>query len=358
MIRDSVVKVFHQLEHRYCPQELLDLLFKHASAMIISCESSTTSGTSLAFTSMSKLREELANRVTAALSTFPRGQLNLPKLCFDVTPLLVDRRSAVRLAALECTATLAQALGPHKLGSLMSAVHSLDTHTLTPMDLDRLVAAIQARLARRSLPRTGPDGNVTYVLRVPAQGEQPWYYRRIYDADLEWIAVGPTTPAVNVNALYKQNLVPPTTMHGPVPPTASSQSSSDKNQAYKFSNEEERLARREMIGTADSEDIPPPVKGTTSRTGRTPSKERSQSKVDAAYMAQDSALYTRDFSSVQQQREYEQRSRSLERSKTVQEYRPYGKSDYFLDKFVRGESIDDSDLAEAQLYRKSSCESK
>lgn len=378
---------------RYSPQEMLDLLFKHVST-------SQQHQQPLAFTSASKLREEMANRVTASLATFPRAQLNLPKLCFDIAPFLVDRRALVRLAALECVATLAQALGPHKLGSLMTAVHSLES-SLNHIDFNRLIAAIQARLARRTLPRVGPDGNVQYVLRVPTSSES-WYYRRIYDADLEWIALGPTIPPSNIPILNTPTIVPP--LAPKFIPTGSnvmiggdSSGENSSSEAPRTNNstpaapqidscQEERLARQQMsINSADSDDIPPPVKNKVivSHSSASPdpdiakNRNRSRSKprkIDPDSMAQDTPSPMRNFSDKQQQRELENRIQSLEnsnvsispglvnRSKTSQEYRPYAKRgkkrDLFIERLVRGESVDDSDLADAQLLRRSSIESK
>lgn len=371
VIRDSVIKVYHLLAQRYAPQELLDLLFKHVATYGVSSVGPgySPTGTQLPFTSSAKLREELANRVTASVSIFPRGQLNLAKLCFDVAPLLVDRRALVRLAALECLACLAQALGPHKLGSLMTAVHSLDS-AMTPIDMERLVSAIQARLARRSLPRTGPDGNVQYVLRVPAHGEQSWYYRRIYDADLEWIALGATSPLNGISLLHTP------TFGGPFHPLVYPEQEDKVSAALKATstNEEERLFHQEVAGSIDSEDIPPPIRA-SSFINRSPTHEemiisptrghhRSLSRsslktIDPVIMAGDQASFVRNFSDFQQQREVETRAHSLERSKTSHDVYPhYGsKQDLLMERMMRGESIDDNDLLDAQFMRKSSVES-
>lgn len=355
------------MEHRYSPQELLDLLFKHVTATGYHINSS------LPFTSASKLREEMVNRITATVSTFPRTHLNLAKLCFDVAPMLVDGRALVRLASLECVATLAQALGPHKLGSLMTAVHSLDT-CLTPIDMDRLVGAIQARLARRSLPRTGPDGNVQYVLRVPnapgaggagVAGDQSWYMRRIYDADLEWIAFGATTtpPSSLAMAVNNSLLAPPSQPLNYY--SSQAQQSAEDNPTGNRKNgdvDEERLARQKFIASANSEDIPPPVKG-SGFTGMGNSQQ-SRNKLDAEAMTNDQYNSLYNFYGGQQTYEMDERARSLERSKTVQEIRPYyysqKKPDAYLDRLVRGESVDDSDLAYAQeaMMRRSSVESE
>ncbi|KAH9423399.1 hypothetical protein DERP_003678 [Dermatophagoides pteronyssinus] len=420
VIRDSVIKVFHQMMTKYCPQEMLDLLFKHVSS------NAQHHQQPLAFTSSSKLREEMANRITASITTFPRSRLNLPKLCFDIVPFLIDRRSLVRLASLECLATLAQALGPHKLGSLMTAVHSLES-SLTAIDFDRLIASIQARLARRSLPRVGPDGNVQYVLRVPTSNDS-WYYRRIYDADLEWIAIGPTTPPVNVPLLLNTptvGLVPKFPIENQSTESSSEPSrTNDSSPANNNCCQQERQAiqKQGLLNSPDSEDIPPPVKSKIivdggggggghhhhhpcyNRSSTSPelsdahnktvkirsrsrskpqtkqqhSSSRKTTKIDPDGLAQDPPSPLRNFSDHQQQKELEQRYHSLEqqqqqqsypfnRSKTSQEFRPYGnqnnqnkqrtRRDQFIERLVRGESVDDSDLADAEWFRRSSTES-
>lgn len=164
IVRDNVVRVFHQMMYTLPPQQILDILFeqKHSKNP--------------------KVREEVINRVTAAVSTFPRGEFNLPKLCFNVAPLLTDNRRSVRLATLECLAVLAQALGPHKLGPLMSAVDAVET----ACGCDGLVNALHARIARRALPRCNSDGSVRYVLN-PSQLSNWYNAQDEADADIEWI---------------------------------------------------------------------------------------------------------------------------------------------------------------------------
>ena len=82
--------------------------------------------------------------------------------------------------------------------------------------------------------------------------------------------------------------------------------------------------------------------------------------MDPTSMAADQPSYVRSFADFQQQREVETRAHSLERSRTSQEYRPYGgsKQEQLMDRMMRGESIDDNDLMDAQFLRKSSVESK
>ncbi|CAG2116445.1 unnamed protein product, partial [Medioppia subpectinata] len=163
VIRDSVIRVLHAaMMHAFPPQQLLDLLLLHKPSK------------------NPKVREEVVNRVTAAVLTFPRSEFNLAKLCFSVAPLLTDSRRCVRLASLECLAVLAQALGPNRLASLMAAVEAIEQNVA----IDGLVNALHARLARRQLPRCGADGTVRYVLNP--QHFSGWFTSGA-DADLEWV---------------------------------------------------------------------------------------------------------------------------------------------------------------------------
>ena len=161
-MRDSIVKVLHHLMYSFPPQDILDLLLSQKPSK------------------NPKVREEVINRVTAAVLTHPRQEFNLAKLCFSVSPMLTDNRRMVRLAALECLSVLAQSLGPHRLSPLLSAVEAIES----TCQLDGLVAAVQARLARRALPRVAADGTVRYVLNP--QQFSGWFSAS-NEADLEWI---------------------------------------------------------------------------------------------------------------------------------------------------------------------------
>src|SRR5688572_17343476 len=90
------------------PQDILDLLFQQKTSR------------------NPKVREEVVNRVTAALLTFPRHEFKLQSIAFEVSKFLVDNRRIVRLAALECMAVFAQLFGT-KLSSLMSIVEAIET---------------------------------------------------------------------------------------------------------------------------------------------------------------------------------------------------------------------------------------
>lgn len=75
-----------------------------------------------------RIREEIINRVSAAVLTFPRNEFNLIKLCYLVVPMLMDTRRQVRLASLECVSVLAQSLGPNNLGPLYAAINSVENN--------------------------------------------------------------------------------------------------------------------------------------------------------------------------------------------------------------------------------------
>ena len=74
-----------------------------------------------------KVREEIMNRVTAAILKFPRNEFNLDRLCGEVAPMLVDHKRIVRLAALESIAVLAHALGPLNVDTIFSAIKAVES---------------------------------------------------------------------------------------------------------------------------------------------------------------------------------------------------------------------------------------
>ena len=179
VVRDSVVKVIHHLMYSFPPQDILDLLLAQKPSK------------------SPKVREEVVNRVTAAVLTFPRSEFSLAKLCFAVSPMLTDNRRSVRLAALECLSVLAQALGPKQISPLLSAVEAIES----TCQLDGLVLALQARLARRALPHCNQDGSVRYVLNP--QHFSGWFSSN--EPDLEWVmmatpsSTGGTPPSKKVS---------------------------------------------------------------------------------------------------------------------------------------------------------------
>ena len=144
VFRAQSCRVLHKMMGYLPPQHVIDALFEHKHSRQV------------------LVREEILNRVTAAVLEYERNEFNLTKLCYHALPMLADAQPNVRLAALECIATLAHALGPERIGSLLTAAEAVQTGC----DYDGLLEAVGARLRRHALPRcSGADGSVRHVLR-------------------------------------------------------------------------------------------------------------------------------------------------------------------------------------------------
>ena len=110
----------------------------------------------------SKVREDILNMITAALLTFPSSDFNLNSLPELLAPMLIDPKRRVRQAVLECFAVIAQGLGPGRMQPLVSAVDMIE---LSP-EGEGAMEAVQARLARRKLPKITPGGSLEYSMIV------------------------------------------------------------------------------------------------------------------------------------------------------------------------------------------------
>ena len=110
----------------------------------------------------SKVREDILNMITAALLTFPSSDFNLNSLPGLIAPMLIDPKRKVRQAVLECFAVIAQGLGPGRMQPLVSSVDMIE---LNP-EGEGVMDAVQARLARRKLPKITPDGTLEYSMIV------------------------------------------------------------------------------------------------------------------------------------------------------------------------------------------------
>lgn len=176
IFRDNTVRVVHKMMAYLPPQHVLDALMehKHHKAPVV--------------------REECVNRCIAAVLHYGGQEFNLIKLCYHVLPMLADQQPRVRLAALECIATLAHALGPERIGSLLTAAEAVQTGC----DYDGLLDAIHARLVRRALPKCQPDGSIRYVLK-PLLTSAHADHRQA--ADVRWVL---ESPAAHVRQLQKQ----------------------------------------------------------------------------------------------------------------------------------------------------------
>lgn len=132
----------------------------------------------------SRVRQETLNIVIASLLTFPSYDFDLSELCDTVAHTLVDPKRQVRQAALECYAVIASNLGAGKLQPLVSSVDAVELS----FDGDGVMAAVQARLARRILPKLNADGLVDYATPVPSSaGSRGGSVSLPPGADIEWI---------------------------------------------------------------------------------------------------------------------------------------------------------------------------
>ncbi|KAJ8045651.1 TOG array regulator of axonemal microtubules protein 1 [Holothuria leucospilota] len=112
----------------------------------------------------SGVREEALHIIIAALLTFPSNDFDLPKLCDCVAPTLGDPKRKVRQASLETFAVLAQAMGPTKITPLIRAVDGIELQ----MNDEGVMKAVQARLARRQLPRINAEDTVELPSPLPS----------------------------------------------------------------------------------------------------------------------------------------------------------------------------------------------
>ncbi|XP_033917662.1 TOG array regulator of axonemal microtubules protein 1-like isoform X1 [Melopsittacus undulatus] len=112
----------------------------------------------------SKVREEVINMCIVALLTYPSEELDLGKLAFELAPALVDNKHRVRHAAMEAFAVLASAMGPGKTTLLFKAVDAVELKD----NGDGLMHAVQARLARKILPKLTDQGFVEYAVPLPS----------------------------------------------------------------------------------------------------------------------------------------------------------------------------------------------
>ena len=134
----------------------------------------------------SRVREETLNVIIASLLTFPSNKFDLPQLTSDVAPALVDPKSRVRHAALEAFAVISQVMASN-LQPLVSTVDNIELH----MGGDGVMAAVQARFARRQLPKLNSDGLVEYAVPLPSSGSAKVNAGLSpRGADVEWILAG------------------------------------------------------------------------------------------------------------------------------------------------------------------------
>ncbi|KAM9556591.1 TOG array regulator of axonemal microtubules protein 1 [Guaruba guarouba] len=112
----------------------------------------------------SRVREEVVNMCIVALLTYSSEELDLAKLAFELAPALVDNKHRVRHAAMEAFAVLASVMGPGKTTLLFKAVDAVELED----NGNGLMHAVQARLARKILPKLAEEGFVQYAVPLPS----------------------------------------------------------------------------------------------------------------------------------------------------------------------------------------------
>nr|XP_015205646.1 PREDICTED: protein FAM179B isoform X2 [Lepisosteus oculatus] len=165
--RHEYIKVYMQMMRVVRPQIVLDFMMgqlKHKN---------------------SRVREDVINIITASILTHPRGGFDIDRLCYAVAPCLADSKRKVRHAALELFAVFASYLGTGKMQPLVKAVDEVELKG----EVEGLMAAVQARIARHILPKLTPDGTVEYAMTIPKPGQRrgPQFGS---GADLEWVIGG------------------------------------------------------------------------------------------------------------------------------------------------------------------------
>jgi hypothetical protein len=139
----------------------------------------------------STVREDILNVVMFALLTFPSYEFDLKNIAATVVPTLVDPKRRVRQASQECVAVLAAFMGPSKAAPLIRSIELLENHFERGSGV---LNAVQARLARRQLPRITPDGLVEYSVQIPSGGQRAKSPSgspvQKYGADIDWILAG------------------------------------------------------------------------------------------------------------------------------------------------------------------------
>ncbi|XP_030574287.1 TOG array regulator of axonemal microtubules protein 1 [Archocentrus centrarchus] len=165
--RNEYLNVFRQLMKTVPPQQILDLVIGHLKHK------------------NSRVREDVLSVIMAAMLTHPRKDFSIPKLCFEVAPYLADSKRRVRHAALELFAIFDHCLDVGKKQPLVEAVDMVELNE----DAEGLMAAVQARRARRILPKLSSEGIVEYGLVVlkPGQRCSPQHGS---GADLDWVLNG------------------------------------------------------------------------------------------------------------------------------------------------------------------------
>uniref|UniRef100_A0A8C8YUU6 TOG array regulator of axonemal microtubules protein 1 n=1 Tax=Prolemur simus TaxID=1328070 RepID=A0A8C8YUU6_PROSS len=174
VIKQEYMKIFLKLMKEVGPQQVLCLLLEHLKHK------------------HSRVREEVVNICICSLLTYPSEDFDLPKLSFDLAPALVDSKRRVRQAALEAFAVLASSMGSGKTSILFKAVDTVELQD----NGDGVMNAVQARLARKTLPRLTEQGFVEYAILMPSSA-QSMSSHLAHGADTDWLLAGNRTQSAH-----------------------------------------------------------------------------------------------------------------------------------------------------------------
>lgn len=158
LMRTSIMKGFISLMHALTPKNVVPFLaenLKHKNH---------------------KIRQETLNIIIATVLRFPSNDLNLGGICQLIAHTLVDPKKQVRLASLECFSSIAQSMGAGKREPLANAVDSVELSS----NGEGALAAVQARLARRLLPKINNEGLVEYATPLSNRNS-------FQGIDIDWI---------------------------------------------------------------------------------------------------------------------------------------------------------------------------
>jgi hypothetical protein len=111
------------------------------------------------------MRENSLLFLIYATLTFPSTEFHWDQMSGRVAAAVADPRRRVRQAALDALSVIAQFATPSLLDE---AIKGVADRQPTVSTRTAYLAGIQARLARRQLPTTSPDGLILYVLQIPS----------------------------------------------------------------------------------------------------------------------------------------------------------------------------------------------
>ncbi|XP_069682926.1 uncharacterized protein [Periplaneta americana] len=137
----------------------------------------------------SKMRENSLLFLIYATLTFPSTEFHWDQMTARVAAAVADPRRRVRLAALDALSVIAQFATPSLLDEAVKSVADRQPNFATRI---AYLAGVQARLSRRQLPTTSPDGLILYVLQIPSartSGKGTFSTTPI-GSDVDWVLAG------------------------------------------------------------------------------------------------------------------------------------------------------------------------